>query len=370
MPAVASFFSSSYAEAREKFLKAAEAAGAHLVDSYPHPLKGPDGGDLATDVAWLGPRDAKKLLVLVSSTHGIEGYCGSGCQISWLENRHYHRDASPDTAALLVHAINPHGFAHGRRVTEDNVDLNRNFVDFSKPLPANRDYDALRDHVNPAEWTPAVLARADAAIAAHYGMPNADGMPNPAARGQYVNAKGTFYGGTGPTWSRLTFESIVSRRMQGTTDLCVVDYHTGLGPMGFGDLYYGGRIGDDVARRWFDHVSPTLEEMEATAKDPRVLATGGLVSGMLAQRVPEVLPAARAIVGGIEYGTIPHRDVKYAMRAENWLHAHGDPGSAEGREIKARLWEAFYPSIFEWKIMVTSRSNDILRQALAGLAGA
>src|SRR5688572_17435979 len=78
MPAdVTSFFSQSYAEAREKFLAAAEAAGAHLVDSHPHPLKGPDGGDLATDVAWLGPRDARKLLVLNSSTHGIEGYCGS-----------------------------------------------------------------------------------------------------------------------------------------------------------------------------------------------------------------------------------------------------------------------------------------------------
>ena len=105
MPPVASFFSASYAEAREKFLKAAEAAGAHLVDSYPHPLKGPDGGALATDVAWLGPRDAKKLLVTVSSTHGIEGYCGSGCQISWLANRHYYRDARPDTAVLLGHAI-------------------------------------------------------------------------------------------------------------------------------------------------------------------------------------------------------------------------------------------------------------------------
>jgi hypothetical protein len=114
MRPVASFFSESYAEAREKFLRAAEAAGAHLLDSHAHPLKGPDGGDLATDVAWIGPRSARKLLVLVSSTHGIEGYCGSGCQISWLENRHYHRDARPDTAALLIHAINPHGFAHGR----------------------------------------------------------------------------------------------------------------------------------------------------------------------------------------------------------------------------------------------------------------
>ena len=148
------------------------AAGGKIVESFAHPMKGPDGGALATDVAWIGPRSARKRLLLTSSTHGIEGYCGSGCQISWLENRHYYRDARPDTAVILVHAINPHGFAYGRRVTEDNVDLNRNFVDFSQPLPENKDYEALQEHANPKVWTPESVAKADAAIAAFYGMPN------------------------------------------------------------------------------------------------------------------------------------------------------------------------------------------------------
>jgi hypothetical protein len=369
MPTVASFFSQSYAEAREKFLKSAEAAGAHLLDSYPHPLKGPDGGALATDLAWLGPRDAKKLLVLTSSTHGIEGYCGSGCQISWLENRHYHRDAAPDTAALIVHAINPHGFAHGRRVTEDNVDLNRNFVDFAKPLPRNPDYEALQEHVNPKEWTPQAIARADAAIAAYYKMPNTDFVPKAVHRGQYVNAKGTFYGGTGPTWSRRTFESIAARWMRGVTDLCLVDYHTGLGPMGFGDLYYGGSAGEGMARKWFDHVTPTEEEIEAARKDPSKHVPGS-IQGTLSRSLVGTLPGTRLTVGGIEYGTHPVSEVLGSLRADNWLYAHGDPASAQGREIKAKVREAFYPSIPEWKIMVTSRSNDVLRQALAGLARA
>ena len=29
----------------------------------------------------------------------------------------------------MIHALNPFGFAHLRRANEDNVDLNRNFVD-------------------------------------------------------------------------------------------------------------------------------------------------------------------------------------------------------------------------------------------------
>jgi hypothetical protein len=364
MPSVASFFSDSYAEAREKFLKAAEGAGAQIVDSYAHPLKGPDGGELATDVAWIGPRSAKKLLVLISSTHGIEGYCGSGCQISWLENRHYYRDATPDTAVLLIHAINPHGFAHGRRVTEDNVDLNRNFLDFSQPLPVNADYAALQDHVNPKEWSPEALARADQAIAAHYNMPNSDFLPRAIHGGQYVNQKGTYFGGFKPTWSNATFRSIVDKWMKGKTDLGLIDYHTGLGPLGHGDMIYGGQPQEGDARKWFDHVTPTLEDLKSTGHLTNRLP------GMLSPVLLDACPGARVTSGAIEYGTHDTKSVLKALRADNWVHTYGDPTSDFARETRAQVREMFYPAIFEWKIMVASRSNDVIRQALAGLSRA
>ena len=74
-------FSATYAEARAKFLEAARGAGASL-STYAHPERGPDGGELATDVAWIGPADARGALVLVSATHGVEGHCGSGAQVA------------------------------------------------------------------------------------------------------------------------------------------------------------------------------------------------------------------------------------------------------------------------------------------------
>ncbi|MEY4679971.1 MAG: hypothetical protein RLZZ276_1620, partial [Pseudomonadota bacterium] len=95
---VASFFSQDYAEARAKFLAALEVAEGSLVESALHPLRGPDGGPLFADLARVGPADARKALLLVSATHGIEGYCGSGSQVGWLRWRHYWRDAAPDTA--------------------------------------------------------------------------------------------------------------------------------------------------------------------------------------------------------------------------------------------------------------------------------
>src|SRR5262245_44802547 len=82
MPNIQSF-SASYSEARDKFLSAARIAGA-VTHRYDNPAKGPGGESLSTDVAWLGPEEAAKVVVILSSTHGVEGYCGSGSQVDWL----------------------------------------------------------------------------------------------------------------------------------------------------------------------------------------------------------------------------------------------------------------------------------------------
>ena len=76
-------FSEGYAEAREKFTSAARAAGAKITE-FVLESRGPDGGELSTDVAWLGPPDAGRVLVTISGTHGVEGFFGSATQIEWL----------------------------------------------------------------------------------------------------------------------------------------------------------------------------------------------------------------------------------------------------------------------------------------------
>lgn len=363
------FFSTSYAEARAKFLAAVDAAGAHLLASDENPNRGPDDGRLFTDTAWIGPRDATKLLVLVSSTHGIEGYCGSGAQVGWLAKRHYYRDARPDTAVCIVHAVNPFGFAWGRRVTEENVDLNRNFVDFNQPLPRNPDYEALAAHVNPREWSPAALTAADAAIAKHYNLPNADFLPRAIHGGQYVNDKGTYFGGFAPTWARKNFESIVRRFLGGAREVCLIDYHTGLGPLGHGDMIYGNTETTGHAREWFDHVTPTEADV-AEAKRKAGGHVANAIPGQLSRYLGRALTGATVTAGGIEYGTHDVNSVLRAIRADNWLWCHGERDSAQGQEIRANLREMFYPAIPEWKIMILSRSNDVIRQALAGLGAA
>jgi hypothetical protein len=146
-------FSKTYKEARSKFLTAAHARGARLEEYVIPGRLGLFDETLATDVAWIGREDADKLLIITSGIHGVEGYCGSGCQIAMLnDDSLFARAKELDIAIALVHAVNPHGFSYGRRVNEDNVDVNRNFIPFGERVPTNPDYHELAPLLLPASW--------------------------------------------------------------------------------------------------------------------------------------------------------------------------------------------------------------------------
>ena len=106
------------------------------------------------DVACLGPGQSRAVLVLTSGTHGVEGFCGSGCQVSLLEDSRFLRQIErAGIALLMIHAVNPYGFSHLRRVNEDNVDLNRNFIPFDRDCRSTK---TTRDCIAaaPGRWPP------------------------------------------------------------------------------------------------------------------------------------------------------------------------------------------------------------------------
>ena len=70
---------------------------------------------------------------------------------------------------------------------------------------------------------------------------------------------------------------------------------------------------------------------------------------------------------GFEVGTVPMPEVLNALQADCWLHAHGDPQSAEAAPIKAEVRRCFYGDTDDWKGMVTAQSLLAVRQALVGL---
>ena len=141
------YFSSSYQAARRKFLGAAHGAAAGI-ESIPHPHVGPDGEPLFVDVGFIGSREAARILVVISGTHGVEGFAGSGIQTGLLLEGIASR-LPPGVSLLMLHSLNPFGMSHLRRVTEDNIDLNRNFRNHAAPYPRNLAYERLADVIAP-----------------------------------------------------------------------------------------------------------------------------------------------------------------------------------------------------------------------------
>lgn len=355
-------FSATYAEAREKFHAAATAAGASLSE-YAHPERGPDGGDLSTDVAWIGPADARAVFVTVSATHGVEGHCGSGAQVDWLRRGEAAR-LPPGMAALLIHAINPYGFAWSRRVTHENVDLNRNFVDFAQPLPANPEYARLHPAVKPATWDDASRAASRAELLGYARQHSWPALAQAMSGGQYDHPDGIFYGGASETWSRRTLTAIFRERLSAASDVGIIDYHTGLGPEGFAEQIVSAAPGTDEFRR-----ARAWHGLAAIS-----MTSGQSVSAKLAgdwlDAAPRLMPHARVTGIALEYGTVESAEVLEALRADNWLHAHGDPASPQGQAIKAQVRAAFYGDNDVWRGMVLGQSLIAARQSVAGLAAA
>ncbi|MGE0153596.1 MAG: M14 family metallopeptidase [Reyranellaceae bacterium] len=360
MSAAGQSFSQSFAEAREKFLAAADRAGGHP-ESFVNPNKGPAGETLATDVAWFGDPAAGKALVCVSGTHGVEGFCGSGWQIDWLRGEGRHR-LPPGVGMLLVHAINPYGFCWIRRVTEENVDLNRNFVDHARPHPDNPGYRELADYLIPRSLDQEAIRAAEARLEAYRRQHGDIAYYRAISAGQYSHADGLFYGGNGPTWSNRTTHAVIDRFLKHRQAVAVVDFHTGLGPYGYGELighYDPGTPGSERQRRWY---GPSLMETK------RGMSASQARDGLTHYGYNRALAGSDTTVVTLEFGTYPREPGHSALRADHWLHKYGDPLSAEGKRIKAMLRDHFYPDRDDWKEMILFRGYQVTRQALAGLA--
>jgi hypothetical protein len=249
--ATSDYFSGTYQEAREKFLLTASGRQTKNVTYVLSGYLGPKDEELSIDVAMLNIENASKLLILISGTHGVEGFCGPGCQVGFLNDQLF--DAFPDdTGFLLIHGLNPFGFAWLRRTNEENIDLNRNFQDFSKPVPRSEAYAEIHEWLVPQEWEGSGRMHAEEQLG-KYKDKGMTAFQAAVSAGQYEYADGLFYGGMRQSWSNGIIKRIIAELIPaGVRRIAVFDFHTGLGPRGYGEpIYLGDSGGLERAKNWF-----------------------------------------------------------------------------------------------------------------------
>jgi hypothetical protein len=356
-------FAADYASARRAFLAAAEARRARVTC---HPLRGrgPAGEELALDAAWLGPEGAGTVLAVSSGIHGVEGFAGSAIQHQLLVEQLDGLELPRGTALLLVHAVNPHGFAWLRRVNESNVDLNRNFLRHPEEHRDNPGYEELYDAINPGsldEESEAWSRRRLAAWSREHGFQR---LQEAVTCGQYRQPEGVQFGGVREEESNRGLREIVRRELRGARRVAWVDLHTGLGPWGACELITEAPPDHPAylrGRAWYGEAARSTVAGESVSA-----ALHGVMERGIEGELP---PGCELTAFAPEFGTYEPTRVFWAMRADNWLHRHGDPASAAGRAIQQELLEVFRPADPAWQRLVLEGGARALRQTRDGLAG-
>ena len=355
-------FSETYGDARARFFDAVSAAGGR-VSSYRHDAqKGPAGEDLYLDVGVVGPAEASRLLVAGSGTHGIEGFSGSAAQAAWLAGGGARR-LPPDTAVVFFHALNPWGFAHKTRCTEENVDLNRNFVAFDAPRPANPGYHEVHPNITPADWDDATVAGVFRWLDGYRERVGEQAFSDAYNGGQYSHGDGIFFGGAREQWASRAFLRAVDEHLRRARHIAFIDLHTGIGP--YLDHIYicfhpAGSAAHERARAWWGERAVNRQGVTHKA----LADYKGILINALAARVPQ----AEMTTVVVEFGTRERREMQRAGMAGRWLQFEGHRDPAKAARVKAEYVEAFYPSAPEWRAAVLEQSRDFLDRALKGVS--
>lgn len=272
-------------------------------------------------------------------------------------------------AVLYIHALNPHGFSHSRRVTHENVDLNPNFQRFDQPRPVNAAYDTQYDLLLPEQWPPdAANEAAPASWIAEHGMLR---FQSAVTQGQHAHADGLFFGGTQPTWSNQTLRGVLREHGQGAKHVAWIDLHTGLGHSGVGERIWAGQNDAPAiarARQWWSNggATPITSIYDGTS-------TSALLTGLMWSAIHDECPAAVYTGMALEYGTVPITQVIDALRADHWLHRARERGQAVpatlAADISQTMRDTFYVATTEWREQVVAQDKQGLFQAVDGLSG-
>lgn len=355
-------FSSSYASARQSFLAACEdlePSQRRHQQVFAHPLAGPDGETLACDLLQLGQASqAECLLVLISATHGIEGFAGSAIQRDCLPILEAILAKESRLGVLMIHALNPWGFAWLRRYDHQGIDLNRNFVNFATALPDNPDYDRLHSAL--------LASRLDSSerLRDLWREVGQEAFVEVVTRGQYRHGDGLFFGGRGPAWSQQILRQITALPVfAAARQIAVIDLHTGLGPYGYGEVindHAPSSAGFDLASTWYgDNACSTVLGQSVSSRKQ------GLLDFYWHEQIGE-----RGCFVTLEFGTYdPERLLTSLINEQVWhnqLARSGRPRELGQAPIQA-LKDFFCPTERSWQQQVLFRGRQVVDLAIRGM---
>jgi hypothetical protein len=297
--------------------------------------------------------------------HGVEGFMGSAVQL-FLMNNYINDEFLSKTSVLLIHGVNPYGFKYGRRVTENNVDVNRNSdINIDLYQTINEGYPRVYDLINQKGK---VKTRS---LGNHFFFLKAirsivkESMPvfrQAVLQGQYKFPEGLFYGGNNFEPQINDLAPIIDTICNPYKTVFAIDLHTVYGERGKLHLF-PSPVKESVKKR-----AETIFEgsqINWGGSDDFYTMTGDFVS-----YIGKINSDKIFIPMTFEYGTMDSQttigSIKslHVMVLENQGEQYGYESDIDLEKVKKDFIEMNYPSSNEWRSHIIDETKIMLDKSL------
>ncbi|HAF30159.1 MAG TPA: hypothetical protein DCG75_14050 [Bacteroidales bacterium] len=363
-----SYYNESYEEARSDFLLKSNEIALKYPDSrtFKIPVSSNVDTNLSIDFCYIrASQKTDKIFILSSGVHGVEGHVGSAVQLYFMDN--YINDSLLNkTNVLLIHAVNPYGFKFTRRVTENNVDLNRN-SDIDKDLfsKTNEGYPKVYDLINPeGKANAGSLANRFFFIKSIVAIAK-ESMPvlrQAVLQGQYEHPTGLYFGGK-------DFEPQIKDMVISIDTICdayqtifAIDLHTGYGERAKLHLF-PNPVDEPVKKRMED----VFEGFHIDWGDSDKFYT---YSGDFVTYIQKINSDKIFIPMLFEYGTMDSQttigSIKslHTMILENQAEQYAYKSEEDREKIKFDFMEMYNPSSEAWRSHIIDETKIIFDKSL------
>lgn len=357
----------TYESARERFRLSLSLITLKWPDAQPenHPLSADPA--LTIDWVWAEPQQKKNLVILSTGEHGIEGYVGAAMMKVFIEEFAPRLDAQ-NTGLLLIHAINPWGMKHHRKVNENNVDLNRNFIfDGNFDPTINLDYKALDFLLTPQRpvGTPMreTLSFGGRVLRALFTL-GIRRVSTASLLGQYHTPHGFFYGGQQHQESTILLTKLYRRALETYEQIIQIDIHSGYGQREQMSIIVPPveMVSSAEFSRRFNY--PLVQKINAE----EFYAISGDMGEYVYRLRQAHFPPKQLFVCSFEFGTFGAslsariRSLR-AMVLENQLYWHGAVCDSAAQAVRQEFDELYFPADPKWRAKALADG----RQAFEGI---
>lgn len=353
----------SYESAKANFRSLSAGLHATYTDVQYFPLWIASGidSDLTIDVCYIPAQgDSLNLLILSSGVHGVEGYVGHAAQQLFIEN-YLNNELLQNTGVLLIHAVNPYGFKYTRRVTENNVDMNRN----SPSTPdlyetRNEGYSQVYDLINPQKKVRVNSLENRFFFVKAINEIRKASLPvlrQAVLQGQYNYPEGLYFGGKAPEPQIEVLEPVIAQISQPYNRIMILDLHTGYGERG--KLHLFPNPMEDEERRKLESM---FDGFEIDWGDTDDFYT---VTGDFAGFVGSINPGKEFYPMVFEYGTLNSQTTMGSLKSihimilENQGYQHGFASAKDSLRVKADLLEMYFPESENWRNYSMQQTRDV-----------